>query len=111
MIATIFGRRGGIDNQSNKLACGGARGCGNTTGSDNAAFLSKWVSILSMTMGSSMQAITLTAPPHLLQTSMSILNTRFRRWAHVIAMDGMYAGFAGAKTGHGCPLLEQTLIL
>jgi hypothetical protein len=23
------------------------------------------------------------------------------RWALVIAMDGMYAGFAGAKTGHG----------
>jgi len=22
-------------------------------------------------------------------------------WAQVIAMDGMYAGFAGAKTGHG----------
>ena len=29
------------------------------------------------------------------------MNTRFRRWAQVIAMDGMYAGFAGAKTGHG----------
>jgi len=32
---------------------------------------------------------------------MSIWNTRFSRWAQVIAMDGMYAGFAGAKTGHG----------
>ncbi len=29
------------------------------------------------------------------------LNTRLSRWAQVIAMDGMYAGFAGAKTGHG----------
>jgi hypothetical protein len=28
------------------------------------------------------------------------VKTRFRRWAQVIAMDGMYAGFAGAKTGH-----------
>lgn len=27
------------------------------------------------------------------------LNTRLRRRAHVIAMDGMYAGFAGAKAG------------
>jgi len=31
---------------------------------------------------------------------MSILKTRFSRFAQVIAMDGMYAGFAGAKTGH-----------
>jgi hypothetical protein len=29
-----------------------------------------------------------------------LVNTRFSRWAQVIAMDGMYAGFAGAKTGH-----------
>ncbi len=29
-----------------------------------------------------------------------MLNTRFSRCAHVIARDGMYAGFAGAKTGH-----------
>ena len=28
-------------------------------------------------------------------------NTRFKRCTQVIAMDGMYAGFAGAKTGHG----------
>jgi hypothetical protein len=28
------------------------------------------------------------------------VKTRFRRCAQVIAMDGMYAGFAGAKTGH-----------
>ncbi len=26
------------------------------------------------------------------------LNTRLRRWAQVISMDGMYAGFAGAKS-------------
>jgi hypothetical protein len=30
---------------------------------------------------------------------MSMLDTRFRRCAQVIAMEGMYAGFAGAKTG------------
>jgi len=29
------------------------------------------------------------------------VKTRFSRCAQVIAMDGMYAGFAGAKTGHG----------
>jgi len=42
----------------------------------------------------------LTAPPHSQQVSMSILNTRFNLFAQVIARDGMYAGFAGAKTGH-----------
>ncbi len=72
-----------------------------------------------MTTGSSMQAMTLTGPPHFPHVSMSILptgtvgkgreqdvvasKTRFKRCAHVIAMDGMYAGFAGAKTGHGYP--------
>ncbi len=50
-----------------------------------------------------MQAMILTGPPQLLQVSMSMLKTRFRRCAQVIAMDGMYAGFAGAKTGHGGP--------
>ena len=57
--------RGCTENQSNRFLCGGARLCGNTTGSANAAFLSRWVSILSMTTGSSIQAMTLTAPPHL----------------------------------------------
>ena len=52
---------------------------------------------------SRMQAMILTGPPQLLQVSMSMLNARFRRCAQVIAMDGMYAGFAGAKTGHGGP--------
>ena len=36
---------------------------------------------------------------------MSMLNTRLSRCAQVIAMEGMYAGFAGAKTGHGGTLL------
>ncbi len=57
-----------------------------------------------MTTGSSIQAMILTAPPHLGQVSMSILKTRLSRCAQVIAMDGMYAGFAGAKTGHRCPV-------
>ena len=52
---------------------------------------------------SRMQAMILMGPPEPLQISMSMLNTRFKRCAQVIAMDGMYAGFAGAKTGHGRP--------
>ena len=44
-------------------------------------------------------AMILTSPPHSLQVSISILKTRFKRFAQVIARDGMYAGFAGAKTG------------
>jgi hypothetical protein len=36
--------------------------------------------------------------PHYSQASISILNTRKRRWAQVIAKDGMYAGITGAKT-------------
>ncbi len=48
--------RGCTANQSNRFRCGGARLYGNTTGSANAAFLSRWVSILSMTRGPSIQA-------------------------------------------------------
>jgi len=54
-----------------------------------------------MTAWSSIHAITLASPPHFEQTDTSMLNTRFRRCAQVMAMDGRYAGFAGAKTGHG----------
>ena len=76
--------RGCTENQSNRFPCGGARLWGSTTGSLNAAFLSRWERILSMTRGSSIQAracpasaasalgMTLTAPPHLEQVSMSI---------------------------------------
>ncbi len=53
-----------------------------------------------MTVGSSIEAITFTLPPQCSHTSMSILKTRFRRCIQVIAKDGIYAGFAGAKTGH-----------
>jgi hypothetical protein len=50
-----------------------------------------------------------TSPPHSLQVSISILKTRFNRFAQVIAMDGMYAGFAGAKTGHRSPFFGRSL--
>ncbi len=58
-----------------------------------------------------MQAITLRVPPQAWQVSTSMLNTRLRRCAQVIAMDGMYAGFAGAKTGHGGTALGRCLII
>ena len=51
--------------------------------------------------------VALTAPPQCLHVSISMLNTRLRRWAQVIAMDGMYAGCAGAKTGHGSVLFSR----
>jgi len=40
------------------------------------------------------------ATPQAGQISMSMPKTRFGRCVQVIAIDGMYAGFAGAKTGH-----------
>jgi len=46
--------------QSNRPACGGARLLGNGGASIGRAFSFRWVSIFSMTTGSSMQAITLT---------------------------------------------------
>jgi hypothetical protein len=55
-------------------------------------------------------AMILTSPPHSLQVSMSILKTRFKRFAQVIARDGMYAGFAGAKTGHRSPFFSRGLV-
>ena len=100
VIGAVFQIQEGTETHSNRLTRGGARLGGSVPGSTDAIFLSKWVSILSITAGSSMQAMTLAAPPLLLQTSMSMLNTRFNCCAQVIAMDGMYAGFAGAKTGY-----------
>ncbi len=47
----------------------------------------------------------------------SMLNTLCNRCARVIAMDGMYAGFAGAKPGHrgvtfcGCAVICFTVFL
>jgi len=43
--------------------------------------------------------------------AIAIPNRRFNRFAQVIARDGMYAGFAGAKTGHGCPALSRGFFL
>ena len=37
-------------------------------------------------------------------------NTLFNLCIQVIAMDGMYAGFAGAKTGHGYMAFSRGLI-
>jgi hypothetical protein len=41
---------------------------------------------------------------------MSISKTRFNRFAQVIARDGMYAGFAGAKTGLRSPFFGGRLV-
>ena len=49
----------------------------------------------------SMQAITLKAPPHSLQASMSMLNTRFKRRAQVIVARSSTGAASGASTGAG----------
>ena len=64
-----------------------------------------------MTTGSSTQALMRTDPWHFLQVSMSILKDRSNRWAQVIARDGMYAGFAGAKTGHRRVALGEAAVI
>ena len=56
-----------------------------------------------MTFGSSMQRFdvsttTLTVPPHCSQTEMSMLKTRFNRWAHVMAAR-YSAGVISASSG------------
>ena len=58
-----------------------------------------------------MQAMILTGPLHCSHSLMSMPNTRLRRLAQVIAMDGMYAGFAGAKTGHGSALFHWVTVI
>ena len=58
-----------------------------------------------------MQAMTLAVPPQTRHVSTSILKTRFSRCAQVIARDGMYAGFAGAKTGHGRMTLNWRFLI
>jgi hypothetical protein len=40
-----------------------------------------------------------------------LVNIRLRRCAQVIAMDGMYVGFAGAKTDHCRALFNVTLVV
>ncbi len=70
--------------QPNKLLWGGARDRGKRAVAVEGSLLSRWVRIFSITTGSSMQAMILTAPPQARQVSMSMPNTRFRRCAHVI---------------------------
>ena len=109
----------------NQPACGGAREGGNREGAARASLVSRWVTgvvqrctgygpkdgIFLITAGSSMQAMIRSAPPQAGQVSMSMPKTRFSRCAHVIAMDGMYAGFAGAKTGHCCSAFRWRFLL
>ena len=64
---------------------GGARHLGNRFGAAAGVFRSRWVRIFSITWGSSMQAMILTVPPQAGQVWMSMLNTRFRRCAQVMA--------------------------
>jgi hypothetical protein len=40
-----------------------------------------------------------------------LVKTRFSRCAQVIARDGMYAGIAGAKTGHGRMTLNWRFLI
>ena len=97
--------------QVNRLACGGALASGRASGgSGSPFFFSRWDRILSITRWSSIQAMTLTDPPQWVQVSTSMLNTLFNRWAQVFAMDGIYAGFAGAKTGHGCSSFIRSFV-
>jgi len=70
--------------QPNKQLWGGARERGKRALAVQGSLLSRWVRIFSITTGSSMQAMILTAAPQARQVSMSMPNTRFRRCAHVI---------------------------
>jgi len=95
--------------QSNKPTgwLGEARQSGNSAVAAELAVLSRCASIFLITAGSSILATIRTSPPHSLQVSISMLKTRFSRFARVIARDGMYAGFAGAKTGHQNPFFSR----
>ncbi len=92
--------------QSNKPRCGGARVSGSRFVSTKLVFLSRWLRIFSMTTGSSMQAITRSAPPQARQVSTSMLKTRRRRWAQVIEARRLATGrsFAGSITRGMLPL-------
>ena len=72
--------------QSNKPTgrLGEARQSGSSAVVAKLAVLSRCTSIFLITAGSSMLAIIRTSPPHSLQVSMSISNTRFKRFAQVI---------------------------
>ena len=96
--------------QANKPACGGARQGGSREGSAEALLVSRWVRIFLITAGSWIQAMIRSAPPQAEQVSMSMPKTRLSRCAQVNAMEGMYAGFAGAKTGHRSPFFGGRLV-
>jgi len=71
---------------ANQSESGEARVAGsNSDGGGNAPFFMRCSRILSMTACSSIQAITLASLPHFGQIDTSMLNTRFRRCAQVIA--------------------------
>jgi hypothetical protein len=72
--------------QSNNPAgrLGEARQSGNSAVTAELTVWFKWASIFWITAGSSMLAMMRTSPPHSLQVSMSILKTRFKRFAQVI---------------------------
>jgi hypothetical protein len=72
-------------NQPNRLACGGARVSGNRAVTVVGAFSARQVSIFLIISGSSMQAITLAAPPQARQVFTSMLNTRLSRCAQLMA--------------------------
>ena len=105
-------------------ADGGAREGGNRAGCGQASLVSRWArgvvqectlygpegGIFLITAGFSIQAMIRSAPPQADQVSMSMPNMRLSRCAHVFAMDGTYAGFAGAKTGHRGPALRRRLL-
>jgi len=111
--------------QSNKPACGGPREGGNRAGAVEASLVSRWVrgvvqrcivygpedGIFLITSASWIQAMIRSAPPQAGQVSMSMPKTRFSRCAQVNAMEGMYAGFAGAKTGHRGPTFHRRFLL
>ena len=69
---------------SGKPTDGEARQSGNCAVAAEVTLSSRWASIFWITGGSSILAIIRTSPPHSLQVSTSILNTRFNRLAQVI---------------------------
>ena len=73
-------------NQPNRLDCGGARLSGNKRAARVSAFSSRCISILLMTTGSSMQAMTLAVPPQTRHISTSTLKTRFRSWPYDVIL-------------------------
>jgi hypothetical protein len=63
---------------------GEARQSGNRLSAAFTPFFSKKAKMVLITAGSSTLAMILTSPPHSLQVSISILKTRFKRFAQVI---------------------------